>query len=206
MAREIEAKYRVGSLAPLRRALGRLGGRWLFSAVQTDRYLDTPGRDLLAGDRGVRLRTLSRVRCGEGACDRRALLTYKGPRSAGAVKSRAEHQMYVDDPAVLVQLLGALGLSSTLTIQKRRSSFRLGRCLVELDELPLIGRFVEIEGPSAGAVRAVAKKLGLAGEPVQSHYVHLLLEACRRAGQKCDEITFGRCGARGPRKSASRRK
>ena len=72
MAREIEAKYRVGSLAPLRRALERLGGRWLFSAVQTDRYFDTPGRDLLAGDRGVRLRTLSRVQRGAGACDRRA--------------------------------------------------------------------------------------------------------------------------------------
>ena len=206
MAREIEAKYRVESLAPLQTALRRLGAVKRFSAVQTDRYFDTPQRALLCRDCGVRLRELQAVRAGEIKPDTRAELTYKGARAKGRLKSRPEYQTHVDHPEAVVELLEAVGLEQTLVIQKRRQSYRLGRCLVELDELPLIGTFVEIEGPSESAIATIASRLGLQGEPVADHYVALLLAACKGRRGRVDRITFG-CPpiARGRRSAAKGR-
>jgi adenylate cyclase class IV len=122
------------------------------------------------------------------------LLTYKGPRLArGRAKSRVEIQTTVEDPKAIEDILRALGLVRRLVIQKRRASYRLGRCLVELDELPILGCFVEIEGASARAIDAAARHIGLTGEPLKAGYIHLAEEACPRAGRQCLEITFARC-------------
>ena len=48
-------------------------------------------------------------------------------------------------------------------------------CLVELDELPDIGAFVEVEGPDEKTVFAVSESLGLAGEPISESYLAMVL-------------------------------
>ncbi|MDP7289585.1 MAG: hypothetical protein QGH94_16510, partial [Phycisphaerae bacterium] len=85
------------------------------------------------------------------------------------------------------------GLSPTLTIQKKRASYRLGSCLVELDELPIIGRFVEIEAPSPKKIEAVRDQLGISAQPSTEHYIKLLTDACDRDSGRCLEITFDKC-------------
>jgi len=87
-----------------------------------------------------------------------------------------------------------------LRLEKRRSSYRLGRCLVELDELPLGGFFVEIEGPGKTAIDAAARKLRLPGQPTRAHYIELIQQQCRSAGVTCREVTFRRCGPRCPKR------
>ena len=125
-----------------------------------------------------------------------ALLTYKGPRQKhGRAKIRREIQTRVEDGAALAAILTDLGLCRRFVLQKRRQSFRLGRCLVELDELPLLGLFVEIEGTSVAAIESVCRRLALEGEPVRDSYVQLTLKACPRAGRRCLEVTFRRCAA-----------
>jgi adenylate cyclase class IV len=213
---EIEMKFRAEDLSAVRRAVLRAGGRYLGTVLQTDCYLDTPEGALLAGDRGLRLRTSRRVtrvaqafqavRAGSKApaapgahrgAPLRALLTYKGPRrDRGRAKSRREVQTAVEDPRALEEVLRELGLRRRLVLQKRRSTYALGRCRVELDELPLLGTFVEIEGSSPRAIEAAARRLGLRGPPLKAHYVQLAEEACPRAGKACLQITFRRCPCR----------
>jgi len=205
MAQEIEAKYKVDSFSPVRRALKRLGAQRLFWTVQRDEYFDTPRRSLLSSDQGVRLRLIRQVRPDKAAPDSQFQLTYKGPRRAGAVKSRVEHQMRLEDPQAMADLLGALGLLACLVVEKRRTSYRLGRCIVELDELPVIGRFVEIEGPSAFQVTRLAARLDLPGEPIADPYIDLLRRRCPSAGGECAEITFKRCGRTGRCRRRARR-
>ena len=75
------------------------------------------------------------------------IITWKGPRQPGALKSREEVELTVTDPADAALLLEKLGYVKVLTFEKRRQSWQLGGCKVELDELPLLGSFVEVEGP-----------------------------------------------------------
>ena len=114
---------------------------------------DTPARDLTRERRALRLRQ-----------DSRARLTYKGPAQPGAeVTSRQEIEFEVSDFAAARRLLNALGYEVSAMYEKYRASYYLGELEIVLDELPY-GSFVEIEGPGADAIRAVAEQLGLRWE------------------------------------------
>ena len=53
----------------------------------------------------------------------------------------------------------------------------MGETHVELDELPLLGRFVEIEAPNEAALEATERDLQLTSEPIKDHYVAMACEA-----------------------------
>jgi len=201
--REIEAKFPVPSLRRVAARLRAAGAEYLGTALQTDRFFDTPDRALYRGDRGLRIRTVRRLRGPAGAGGDRPQVTYKGPRQAGRkAKTRLELQTHVDDAGTLEGIFEACGLVDVLILQKKRATYRLGACLVELDELPRIGRFVEIEGPEEGAIWAARDALRLAGEPTTEPYIALIDAACGRV-DTCREVTFERCAGctkRPPRK------
>ena len=199
MPHETEAKYKVDTFAAVRRALRALGAEYRWTAVQTDNYFDTPGRTLLKAGSGLRLRRVRYVRRARGRGDDRAEITFKGPVQGGRrAKVRKEVQTRLDCPEVIEEIVSCCGLAPVLVIQKRRTTYRLGRCTVELDELPMLGRFVEVEGPDERAVHRAAAKLRLAGEPIADHYVNLLVGRCPRVGQPCLEVTFDRCTPKCP--------
>ena len=178
MAQEIEAKFKVTDHAPVRRALRREGAEYIATTIQTDCYYDTPERMLLGRDCGLRIRSLRCLRRGARPVDTRPLLTVKGPgRLSSQAKIRREIQVRLDDAPAVVELLEAMGLTLTFTVQKRRAGYRLPPCLIELDELPMIGRFVEIEAPSEGDIAAMCRRLGIETPPITDHYVNLLIAA-----------------------------
>ena len=173
---EIELKFKVDRLAGLARLLRGAGAEFLHTAMHMDSYFDSSDRGLLQGGLGLRLRRLRLLKAGGVKMDVRPLLTLKGPaKPNSAAKIRPEVQTRVDDAEAVTEILAACGLRPVLTLQKRRATYRLGRSLVELDELPLIGCFVEIEAASVRAVQTVRRKLNLEGEPIKQHYVNLLL-------------------------------
>ena len=200
MSHEIEAKFKVADFRAVRGRLARLGAVYLGTDLQTDSYYDTPDRRLLSEDKGLRIRLTRRLRGpsptgGEAPkADTRALLTYKGPADGHKrAKIRREIQSRVDSHQALDDILSALGLAPTLTIQKKRASYRLGSCLVELDELPVLGRFIEIEAPTQRQIEAVRGKLDIQSEPCTDHYITLLTRACSRVSGACLEVTFDNC-------------
>ncbi len=186
---EIEAKYEAASLDEVEAKLSSLGAEPAGEVTETDTFFDTPAGDLSRGDRGLRLRS-SRADRGEP----RGSLTYKGPRQhSGGSKQREEIESTVGDIDAMGELLRACGLISKVTIQKRRRRWRLHDCEVSLDELPLLGTFVEIEGPSPEAIEAVSRELELVGEPIVTPYFMLLNERCPRVLDGCGRATFEAC-------------
>jgi adenylate cyclase class 2 len=186
MAHEIEVKFKVDSHPPIRRALNRLGAQYVATVVQEDSYYDTPDKDLLASQSGLRIREIKVLRSASGARPNgQPVLTYKGPLQAGRkAKVRREIETHFETPNSIRQILQALDHHLILSFQKRRTTYRLGRCVIELDELPLLGTFVEVEGPSERLVVSVAGKLGLAGESIKTSYAHMIAKAAQVAGRK----------------------
>ena len=176
MAQEIELKVAVATHADLVDALEAAGAEPAGAVIQTDCFFDTPDRAFRNSDRGLRIRTTEAADPTAQGGDASACVTFKGPRqTAEGLKVRPEFETPIGDPAVLRRILEACGLAAMLTIQKRRCHWRLGGCAVELDELPSIGRFVEIEGPDEAAVQAVREQLGLtSGQPITDSYVGMI--------------------------------
>ena len=200
MSHEIEAKFKVADFRAVRRRLARLGAVYLGTDLQTDLYYDTPDRRLLREDKGLRIRRTRRLRSPSPAdgeapkADTRALLTYKEPADGHKrAKIRREIQSRVDSHQALSDILAALGVTPTLTIQKKRASYRLGSCLVELDELPVVGRFIEIEAASPRQIETTRCKLDIQAEPCTDHYITLLTKGCARVSGACLEVTFDNC-------------
>jgi len=68
----------------------------------------------------------------------------------------------------MTELLQALGFSLRVVYEKRRESWLLDGCRVELDELPMFGTFVEVEGPEESAIQTAVQDLGLAEKDIVS--------------------------------------
>ena len=176
---ETELKLRVESHEPVRARLKDVGAIFVENVVETNRVYDRPDGALRRRRCGLRLRSVALL----GGTGSRATLTYKGPRFEMALKSREELEVGVGDAETTARILEQLGFVPMLCFQKRRESWRLGGCRVELDEPPRIGLFVEIEGPHEEAIRAVQWRLGLQKlRPVPTSYVGMLIAYCDANG------------------------
>ena len=172
---ETEAKFKVESHQPVRDRLRALGADFLGSVIETNRIFDGPGGVLQRQGVGLRIRETV-TPDGEPGPSR---LTFKGAVTPGPLKSREELEVTISDAGMLADILERLRYTPILTYQKRRESWRLGDCLVELDEPPHIGLFVEIEGPTVDAIRKVQTELGLTDAAhVASSYVRMLYQYC----------------------------
>lgn len=188
MAVEIEAKMKVPNHAATRQRLVELGAKSVSSQLETNMFFDTEDRSLLTADKGLRLR----VNRDATTATEKYVITYKGPRKPGALKSREELELVVDNAAAAEQLLTALGYRRVLQFEKRRESWDLENCHVELDELPHLGVYVEIEGPSEPAVMRVREALGLSKQALlKTSYVAMLLSHLQNTGESGRVVKFG---------------
>jgi predicted adenylyl cyclase CyaB len=183
---EIEVKVKVDSHGAVRERLRRAGGEYVCRMTEVNTILDTPDRRLFGAGCGLRVRTCR----GEGRVPG-PTLTYKGPQHPGTVKIREEVETEVHDAEATVQLLNALGFVPAIVFEKRRESWRLDGAMVELDELPRLGCYVEIEADDEAIIQRVRETIGLSSEPtVTANYIALLIEHARANGLPFDHITF----------------
>ena len=88
-------------------------------------------------------------------------------------------------------VLNALGYHEVLSFQKKRESWGLEGCHVELDEIPHLGCFVEIEGASETIITDLQRKLGLEGiASIRKSYIGLLLKWLKEQGREERTIVF----------------
>lgn len=189
---EIEAKYCVESFTNARKALQSAGAKYLGTTMQTDYFYDKPDATLRKAGCGLRIRKLEILKSPKSRqVDIRPLLTFKGPVQAQAnVKIRRELETRLDSAEVLAEILqAAADFQNVYTIQKRRASYRLGLCQVELDELPLLGCFVEIEGPQ-GDIENSRALLGIEAKHINDSYLHMLIRRCEEMKIAARSITF----------------
>lgn len=172
MPTELESKMKVDSHQTTRDRLRDAGAVYVGNVLETNRILDRPDGHLLRTGCGLRIR---RIRILEGAGPRDSI-TFKGVKIPGKFKQREEHETQIDDADALSAILAALGYSDKIVFEKRRESWRLNTCTVELDELPQLGFFVEVEGPSESEVESTLIRLGLSDQQsITDSYVALLM-------------------------------
>lgn len=187
MALEIEAKMHVHDHAPIRQRLELSGARRLHRHLETNTFLDTVDHQLQLQDSGLRVRRAKDLDTGLVT----AVITHKGPRQPGVMKTRPEAEVNVASYADAVALLEQLGYHVTLSFEKRRESWQLDDCEVELDELPQLGRFVEIEGPGEAAIQSVRGRLDLAGHDlIQTGYATMIAKHMAATSPDQRTLTF----------------
>jgi adenylate cyclase class 2 len=184
---EIEAKMKVPDLSPVRVRLQELAGELRGAVIETNTFFDTKDHSLLAKDQGLRLRhARDPVSHSEVST-----ITFKGPRLHGQLKSREERELTVSSAKDSMALLESLGFARVLSFQKRRESWMLEGCHVELDELPYLGVFVEIEGPDEKTVLRVREQLHLGDRPlIKASYIALLMAHLQERGISDRVVTF----------------
>ncbi len=155
MCIEIEAKLKVDSLEEIECKLPELGAEFLAEQLQTDYHFDDANTTLTKTDRCVRLR---KQMVGKNES---FFLTYKGAKEKSNLKRRQEIEFEIKDADSVRKLLSALGYEQSLVVEKKRRLWQLGDCEVALDRLPLLGDFVEIEGPDEEKIANAQEKLGL---------------------------------------------
>jgi adenylate cyclase class 2 len=181
---EVEAKVQVVSFHEVRHRLAALKADRLGVILERNDLYDMPGRELT--ERGCRLR-LRTVRRGRGA----PVLTFKGPKLGGRFKTRRELEIGVSDKAVAHRLLEAMGYRPYFSYEKRRESWQLGGWRIELDQLPLLGRFVEVETEDVRGVEQALAALRLDGLKVITRgYASLLRRHLRESGIASRRVRF----------------
>lgn len=187
MAVEIEAKMAVDDHTAVRATLAAAGARRLGAFAEVNVFFDTEDRTLLAADKGLRMRVNRNIETG----DEEHIMTYKGARQHGPLKSREEIEFIVEGANEAARMLEALGYSKMLSFEKRRESWLLDNCKVELDQLPFLGNFVEVEGPDEESVLRVRKRLNLADRTIIKYgYSAMLSGYLQERGVSSREVKF----------------
>lgn len=182
---EIEAKLKVDSVKEIAGRLPGLGAEFLDELAQSDHYFDDAKKSLTKADSCLRLR------CESAGNTEKIFLTFKGPREKTTFKKRQEIEIEVKDADSTEKLLLALGYVKALVFEKRRQLWRLGDCEIALDELPLLGEFVEIEGLDERTIENVQEKLKLEEFPhIPDSYATLMANELDRQGIQKREVFF----------------
>ena len=172
MSVEIEIKMRLHDIRELESRLSAMGGEPGGDTIEVNTYLDTADGALRLSDQGLRVRIETPLNQEAPSV---ATMTYKGPRAHSEVKRRTELEVAVEPASSAIKLLEALGFGSVRQFEKRRRHWQVDDCVVDIDTLPHLGDFVEIEGPSEQAVLTLRHQLGLDQSPlVQESYVAML--------------------------------
>ena len=101
------------------------------------------------------------------------------------ITKKKEIEIEVADGDSFEELFSALGYEKALVFEKKRKIWRLGECEVALDELPLLGCFVEIEGPDSESIADVQKNLGLSDlSHVVDSYACLMQQMLHQLGKE----------------------
>jgi len=178
---EIEVKFHLLDLDLLRAALRARGARLERSRIlETNLRYDTPDGALAERGDILRLRRSADAR-----------LTHKRPsQPAGELNARPEVEVVVADFEATRELLERLGFVVVMRYEKYREAYLLGTVEVALDELPF-GFFVELEGPTAEALRLAAEALGLAWhQAFQGSYVSIFNWLRMHQGLAVRDMTF----------------
>ena len=188
MAEEIEAKVKIADPEAFGRRMAAHGPPAAGPALEVNRLFDDGAGALRRAGSALRLREERPLTAGAPV---RATLTFKGKRRKSCMKRRPEFETAVESAGQMTAILQALGLAEVFRYEKRRTTWHVGECEVVLDDVPYLGWFVEVEGPTEQAVLGCLADLGLADQPIlKRSYICLLAEHLAAHGRDPTRAVF----------------
>jgi len=174
MSFEIEAKLKVDSHEPALQRLKEINAQFVAEQVHVDYYFRKTENP---EDRPLRIRKQ------KTAEQSKVLITYKGPKEKSLYKRREEIEFQVSDFDAAKKLLEAIGYYQALAFEKNRQLWLLSGCEVVLDTLPLLGKFIEIEGPDESVINKVQDDIGIGDlQHIKKGYATLMSKKIAEAG------------------------
>jgi adenylate cyclase class 2 len=182
---ELEVKFYLTQPALIDKRLKQLQAELAHPRVhEINLRFDTPDGQLTREKRVLRLRQ-----------DQNAVITYKGVSKPGEeVNIRAEYEITVSSFDMARRILEALGYVVSVSYEKYRTDYLLKGTKISMDEMPF-GRFLEIEGESAAAIKEAADLLGLDwGARCTESYLQLFARVREFHTPKAKNLTFAEMG------------
>lgn len=177
---EIEVKFRVGNTKPYGEKLQKLGAKLVESGLE--RNIKYKGNGLEKTKDLLRLRSY----CGK------SIITHKSkPKNAPkGFKAREETEITVDSLQNAKKIIEGIGFEKSWIYEKNRQVWFLDGVEVLIDELPLIGNFIEIEGTEK-EIEFTAKKLGFdMKDAITKNYEKLYKEYIKGNGLSEEDLVF----------------
>ena len=182
---EIEAKIKVESHDEIVELLKSGGAQLRSQQHHVDSYFVDYEQNLTRTDRALRIRRETI----DG--ETKVVMTFKGPRDRSKFKSRQEIEVAVSDFDDTANLLEAVGFTRRLQFEKTRQMWYMNDCEICLDRLPLIGSFIEVEGPGEEEIDKVLDMLNLSGaDHISVGYSRLMRDSIVEHGLDRTEIMF----------------
>jgi predicted adenylyl cyclase CyaB len=178
---ERESKFRISDRRALDRCLKEVGFVETESVIIDDRYYDTEEQSLKPNDFVIRIRI----------ANENVRLALKGPRfhRASGEYDRIELELESFSAPEVESQLRRKGLLVTWRLQRRRITFRKEGVDAEIviDELPLIGDCLEIEG-DADVLVPLAKSLEGLGNQESRNYREIIEAWCVENGEDFSRV------------------
>lgn len=177
---EIEIKAQVDNLDSIRKRLRQLGIKMTKSVHQMDEYYSLYKRPYNKVNRG----DILRVRYNHG--EREGRLEYHTTKNKYATE---EFEVAVGDVRELKKILRKMKAKREVIVNKRREYYRKGRFTITLDQVKVLGVFVEIEiqggdtNRNRKAVIAMFARLGISKEKFRFNFGYNV-EIVKRKGGK----------------------
>lgn len=149
---EIEIKaHCVDHLSVINRLIS-MGGKFIRRTDERDIYFNHPSRNFIETDEALRIR-----KSGDNI-----ILTYKGPKQPGKVKTRIEEEVTISDYNRMHEILIRLGFRPVREVKKSRDTYRYNDISVCIDIVEGLGGYVELEKIGSDAARIENELLKLA--------------------------------------------
>jgi adenylate cyclase, class 2 len=182
---EVELKFPLTDREAVRSRLVELGFTCSGRVFEYNLVLDTPDGSLTAEGKLLRLRS-----------DRKIRLTFKERNAVpGALderyKVRSESEIELSDLETMRHILHRLGYTRERVYEKYREHFSRGPGVsAELDTLPRLGEFLELEAPPE-VIDSLAADLGLeVTRGLRENYFQLYNARCQAEGIQPGDMRF----------------
>lgn len=178
--KEIEIKISIASDHTCHKLLEQSCER-IKEVNEYDMYYGSPHEDFPEQDRVLRLRNQNE----------KYYLAYKAPRTyTDKVVSRDEYETHVADGETVRKILDGLGYMPMRVVEKRRVYFHdpeIANTEILLDELPFIGKYIEVEGTQESIARALDKYKLDRNDAVQMNYRECFMDYLEKHNVDLDD-------------------
>jgi len=164
MSLEVEAKFRITpqQATQIQSFLRKEKATKLGNRFETNVYFDTKKSDFKKKGKAIRLRSIQKTDLKTRYArllDEHILTVKTNSKLKSKYKSKIEHELTGLPYDTTLNILKVLNLQPVLIFQKKRISYKYKNAKIEIDQIPIIGYFCEIETNNEKLIKEILKDI-----------------------------------------------